>query len=249
MKKTNYLKLVVNFVPIILLFLLVTYTPEFVKFSHTILGKAFAVILILFYVSLDIILGLFVCALVIFYYQTDYVESFNNMLNEDFTEKLEGEEKEKNESEEIGENEESEKSEKNKDKDNIEQIKKVKKVETPIETTESFETLEDAYPLAPTTEISYDKSVDNFRKEHCKKGHLINKGQIVKPEMAQHVYPIIQENNFKKCNICDPLCDFQINDKRIIDEANLTTPKSSNDMFEKVWINLRTTTEPTNYES
>jgi Na+/H+ antiporter NhaC len=104
MKKTNYLKLVVNFVPIILLFLLVTYTPEFVKFSHSILGKAFAVILILFYVKLDFILGLFVCALVIFYYQTDYVESFNNMLNEGFTEKLDeekqetGEEKEKKES-------------------------------------------------------------------------------------------------------------------------------------------------------
>jgi hypothetical protein len=244
MKKLDTFKLVVNFVPIILLFLLVTYTPEFVKFSHTILGKAFAVILILFYVKLDLILGLFVCALVIFYYQTDYVESFNNMLNEGFTEKLEGEE----ESEKSEESEESKKSEENKDKDNIEKVKKVKKVETPIETTESFETLEDAYPLAPTTEISYDKSVDNFRKEHCKKGHLINKGQIVKPEMAEHVYPIIQENNFKKCNICDTSCDFQINDKRIIDEADLTTPKSSNDMFEKVWINLRTTTEPTNYE-
>jgi hypothetical protein len=222
MKKTNYLKLVVNFVPIILLFLLVTYTPEFVKFSHTILGKAFAVILILFYVKLDLILGLFVCALVIFYYQTDYVESFNNMLNEGFTEKMEGEKEEKVE-----------------DKEQVE----VEKGEKPIETTESFETLEDAYPLAPTTEIEYDKKVDNFRKEHCKKGHLINKGQIVKPEMAEHVYPIITQDDFNKCNICDPSCDFEINDKRILAEADLTNPKSSNDMFEKVWINLRTTTE------
>jgi hypothetical protein len=216
MKKTNYLKLVVNFVPIILLFLLVTYTPEFVKFSHTILGKAFAVILILFYVKLDFILGLFVCALVIFYYQTDYVESFNNMLNEGFTEKIEGEEKEKEKSVEV---------------------------EKPVESTEAFESLEDAYPLEPTTEIKHDKNVDNFRKAHCKKGHLIHKGQIVKSEMAEHVFPSIKQSEFNKCNICDASCDFEINDKRIIDEADLTNPKSSNDMFEKVWKNLRTTTE------
>jgi hypothetical protein len=220
MKKTNYLKLVVNFVPIILLFLLVSYTPEFVKFSHTILGRAFAVILIIFYVKLDFILGLFVCALVIFYYQTDYVESFNNMLNEGFTEKLD---EEKQETE-------------------IEEEKKEKSIEVK-ETTESFETLEDAYPLASTTEIKYDKNVDQFRKAHCKRGHVIHKGQIVKPEMTEHVFPNIKQSDFNKCNICDPLCDFEINDKRIIDEADLTNPKNSNDMFEKVWTNLRTTTE------
>jgi hypothetical protein len=220
MKKIDSFKLVVNFVPIILLFLLVTYTPEFVKFSHTILGKAFAVILILFYVKLDFILGLFVCALVIFYYQTDYVESFNNMLNEGFTEKME----------------------KGSDKVKEETVEKKKHIES-TETAESFETIEDAYPLEPTTEIKYDKNVDNFRKAHCKKGHLIHKGQIVKPEMAEHVFPSMKQSDFNKCNICDVSCDFQINDRRIIDEADLTNPKSSNDMFEKVWKNLRTTTE------
>ena len=91
LSKQNILKYIVNFVPIILLYVLVTYTPEFVKFSHSILGKAFAVILILFYVKIDFVLGLFVCALVVFYYQTDYVESFNNMLNEGFTENVKGE--------------------------------------------------------------------------------------------------------------------------------------------------------------
>jgi len=222
MKKIDSFKLVVNFVPIILLFLLVTYTPEFVKFSHTILGKAFAVILIIFYVKLDFLLGLFVCALVIFYYQTDYVESFNNMLNEGFTEKME---------------------EPDEEKDVKEETQKMEKVEKPIETTESFETLEDAYPVEPTIEIKYDKNVDQIRKAHCKKGHLIHKGQKVKPEMAEHVFPSIKQTDFEKCNICDNTCDFDINDKRIIDESELTNPKSSNDMFEKVWKNLRTTTE------
>jgi hypothetical protein len=228
MKKTTHLKLIVNFVPMILLFLLVTYTPEFVKFSHTILGKAFAVILILFYVNLDTILGLFVCALVIFYYQTDYVESFNNMLNEGFTEKIENNK----------ENEQHKEKEEDKDK-----TVEVEKVEKPVETTESFETLEAAYPITHTNKNLCDNSAVNFRKKYCEKGHLIHKGQIVKPEMAEHVYQITQQNDFKKCNICDPSCDFEINDKRILSETDLTNPKSSNDMFEKVWINLRTTTE------
>ena len=170
MKKTNYMKLVVNFVPIILLFLLVSHTPEFVRLSNTILGKAFAVILIIFYVKLDYILGLFVCALVIFYYQTDYVESFNIMLNEGFTEKLEGDETD--ETDETYETDEGEEKEKKKEEDVTEETsKKMAKVETiPVEeTTESFETLEDAYPLLPIPETKYDKNVDNFRKEHCKK--------------------------------------------------------------------------------
>ena len=61
--------------------------------------------------------------------------------------------------------------------------------------------------------------------------------------MVQHVHPIIVQDDSKKCNICDPSCDFQIMDKRIVAEADLMNPKSSNDMFEKVWENLRTTCE------
>jgi hypothetical protein len=212
----------INFIPIILLYLLVTYTPEFVKFSHTILGKALAVILILFYVKLDLIIGLFVCALVVFYYQTDYVESFNNMLNEGFTEKEETTE----EKEEFTEEE----------KDNEDTTEK--KVSEPV--TENFERLEDAYP---TKEVKHDIATDNFRKSHCEKGHLIHKGQIIKPEMSEHVYPILQSSEFNKCNICDTKCNFEIINNRLTDESDLTKPKRSNDMFEKVWENLRTTTE------
>ena len=77
------LKLLVNFIPILLIVLLVSYTPEFIQFSQSVLGKLFAVLLILFYVKLDVFVGVFVCILVILYYQTDYVESFNEMLNPD----------------------------------------------------------------------------------------------------------------------------------------------------------------------
>ena len=230
------LQLAINFIPIILLYLLVTYTPEFVKFSHTILGKALAVILILFYVKLDLIIGLFVCALVVFYYQTDYVDSFNNMLNEGFTEKEETTEDKEESTEEkeefTEENEEEQEPEKEKEKE------KEKKVSEPA--TENFERLEDAYP---TKEIKHDVATDDFRKSHCEKGHLIHKGQIIKPEVAEHVYPILQYAEFNKCNICDTKCNFEIINNRLTDESDLIKPKRSNDMFEKVWENLRTTTE------
>ncbi len=215
MKKIEILNLLINFIPIILLFLLATYTPEFIKFSQTVLGKAFAVVLIIFYVKIDIILGLFVCALVIFYYQSDYIESFENPL---FNNSL----KEEN-------------------KKNMTIISSKETVK--VGSTEGLQNLNTAYPLDPIQKITCDDSVTEFRKTHCKKGHLIYKGQTVKPEMAEHVYPEIKQNEYHKCNICDPSCGFEIIEKRINDEMELLTPKRSNDMFEQVWTNMVTTTQ------
>lgn len=76
-------KLVINFLPIVLIFLLATYTPQFAAFSQTALGRLLAIFLILFYLKLDFLTGLFVCVLIILYYQTDYVEGFSEMLKED----------------------------------------------------------------------------------------------------------------------------------------------------------------------
>ena len=69
--------LLLNFLPMIILYLVATYSPEIAKWSHTLLGKAVAVAVILLYTFSDIIAGLLACAIVIFYYQTDYVEGFS----------------------------------------------------------------------------------------------------------------------------------------------------------------------------
>jgi hypothetical protein len=53
------------------------YYKETAQFAHSILGKLVAIALILLYTRVDILYGAFVCALVIFYYQTDYVEGFD----------------------------------------------------------------------------------------------------------------------------------------------------------------------------
>lgn len=68
-----------QFIPIGLLFLFLSYRSEFVEFSQTPWGKVFAVFMILLYTHMDKMFGLFVCAMVILYYQSEWVESFLNM--------------------------------------------------------------------------------------------------------------------------------------------------------------------------
>ena len=67
-----------EFIPIITIFLLLSYPTIIASISHSSLGRFIAVCIIVFYSSLDKYLGLFVCGLVIFYYQLDFVESFTN---------------------------------------------------------------------------------------------------------------------------------------------------------------------------
>ena len=69
-----------QFIPIVLIVLLLSYSTAFVNFSYSILGKVIALIIIMFYTHLDKYVGLVICLLVIIYYQSDYVE---NMLNTD----------------------------------------------------------------------------------------------------------------------------------------------------------------------
>jgi hypothetical protein len=71
-------KLLLQFIPIIIVFLLLTYFKGVAKFSRTILGKLVAVCVILFYTCIDRLYGVLLCGLVILYYQSDFIE---NMLN------------------------------------------------------------------------------------------------------------------------------------------------------------------------
>jgi hypothetical protein len=58
--------------------MLITYFKTTAEFSRTILGKLIAICVIIFYTCIDILYGLFVCALTILYYQSEFIE---NMLN------------------------------------------------------------------------------------------------------------------------------------------------------------------------
>ena len=206
------MKLLLNFLPMVILYLVATYSEDVAKWSHTVLGKTIAVGIILLYSFFDIVSGLLACALVIFYYQSDYVESF-----------VSGEIKQES-----------------KDGYTSISLKETRAILLDVTDKETpGERLEDAYPLTPTVEVVYDKDVDHFRQKHCKRGHLVHKGQIVKNEMAEHVFPEVKQDSFHKCNICDPACSFDLD---LIDkEDELVNPKSSNDWYDQVWANMRST--------
>ena len=201
------MKLVLNFLPIIIIFLLVSYSDQIAQWSHTILGKLFSIFLIIFYTKIDVLSGLVVCALVILYYQTDYVEGFASKAEiEGFSSSiiLPETDLDMEYEEENGPGNEG---------------------ETSVDV--SLEILPDAYPSSPTDAILYDPQVDKFRQINCSKGHLVHKGQIVKNEMAEHVFPQIEQKDFHKCNICDYSCEFNFIDRKIQVQDQLIKPKSA----------------------
>jgi hypothetical protein len=250
------MNLILNFLPMVLIYLIATYSPQVARISHTVLGKVIAIGLILLYCFFDIVSGLLVCALVIFYYQTDYVESFSTA-SPDTEGEGESEEDSKAESKETKDEEKKEDESKEEAFTTVvkNEVLIVGKIGVPIKPTvdgheevlssSPGEALEDAYPLEPTItkDIVSDKKASDFRKKHCSKGHLMHKGQVVKPESAEHVFPEIKQADFHKCNICDPTCRFDLinnqSEKMLKAEENLTKPKSSNDFFEVVWNNIQ----------
>jgi len=202
-------KIVINFLPIVLIFLLATYTPEFAAFSQTALGRLLAIFLILFYLKLDFLTGLFVCVLIILYYQTDYVEGFSEMLKED-------------EEAEMPSHETTPVSESSPIASSTPQSR--------TEPLEPFSTYETVSEKKANNRILYDKSKQEFRKKYCDKGHLIHKGEIVNTEMAEHIFGEIKHDDYHKCNICDPSCKFDLIEPHIKSEDDLRKPVFSKEM-------------------
>lgn len=173
-------QILVEFIPIILIFLLLTYTEKMILWSHTGLGKMVVLLIILFYTSLDKLYGILVTLLFILFYQSDCVENtlnihaYNDQIKENFEPNI----------------------------DILTTHNAIKPLE-PISYIDQYE-----LPKINT------ESAKEFRQQHCEKGHLVNKGQKVKIDVAEHVYPEITFQN-GKCNICDPVCDYSVIEKQI----------------------------------
>lgn len=213
-------KFIIQFIPIVIIFLLLSYSNELVIFSHSILGKLISVLIIGYYTSIDKYVGLFVCVLMIFYYQTDYVESMLNINDniwnwkvdhdlvddysflESFTELNPGcncgspkplqEAKEEN---------------------------KLNENETIMKTCENLENYKELYE--ENGNISNEEVKDTFRKENCSsKGVLQYKNMDVKNDMAEIIFPELKFKNYA-CNPCSKTCDFSIIESRIKTEDEL----------------------------
>ena len=159
--------LLVNFIPIFLVFAILSYTEKFIHISGSVLGKLLAVVIILFYTTFDVLHGVLAAALVILYYQSDIVESMINMYEY------------QNISDKITENTEVVTSPTLLVSDNA--LSYVSQYENNTTTSGSEDRSRNT----------------SFRKKHCRKGHLVSKEQKVPIDMAQHVYPEVSFVNEK----------------------------------------------------
>ncbi len=195
-------KILNQFIPIIILFLLLSYSNEFINFSNTVLGKLFAILVIIYYTILDKRIGLLVCSLVIFYYQSDVVE---NMLNID---------------EIMGKKESKDSKE--------DEIEGMENMQCPKRNTqkENMSDLDEIYEK----ELLVDKSLDGvnkFRDEHCEGKNLKYKNMDVKDDVVEHVFPEVKYNS-DKCNPCADTCDISILENKLKNEKEMV-PKFSKD--------------------
>ena len=204
-------KILSQFIPILILFLLLTYSGEFVSFSYTILGKLLAICIIVYYTHLDVTLGLLVCAVVIYYYQNEVIENMLNMdkIMSDIFERERKEDKEENFECFDG-------------KCNMK-----KKEETTVETMSNLNDIYQPHTKYEESLVIKNDIKKKFREEHCNGKVLRFKNMDVKDDMADHVYAEVEFEK-EKCNVCDEGCSFGIVEARIQTEKDLI-PKFSKD--------------------
>ena len=107
------------------------------------------------------------------------------------------------------------------------------------------------------TEISYDsKNAEEeahknalFRKEHCSiNGELIHKNSVIKPSMAEFIYPDLQIEGSQDghgCNPCDPNCnihiskfDQRLNNENILHRRNTESLQKTSSDWVPTWFDI-----------
>ncbi len=78
-----------------------------------------------------------------------------------------------------------------------------------------------------------DENINKFREEHCENNRLKYKGNNVKNENAEHIFPNLKFL-YEPCNPCDKNCGFLIQDKLKI-EQNISYPKTDDNWVMPIW--------------
>lgn len=220
-------QVILQFIPIIALFLVLAYSRKMAQFSHSVLGKLIAVAIIVFYTHENKLLGLLACSLFVFYYQSDSVE---NMLNMDG---LEG-----NSYEGIGEIPNNDNTENEILDDGIFLQHSTSEMGTlPREfdmhkgvqkdkprSAKAIEHMENYVELYPNDALSSGLVQDEFRKENCKGNVLKYKDMTVPNDMAAHVFTELSFVDKYPCNPCAKTCNFSIIETKIKTEEKLVKP-------------------------
>ncbi len=206
---------VMQFIPIILVLIYASYKPWFVDASHTILGKVVAIMMILYYTSIDYVYGTLCCVVIIAFYQMNEREGFDTEGTAEGREETSLDDGIPSmEAKPVGDTKPKE--------GGVMPSAKPLTVGSPLQVK----------PV-PYTMDAFNTARDTFIQEKCKNGVLMYKDFPVKSEMADHVFPEIQFNTKSRCNPCDSTCDYSIVEAKIDTETELC-PRSSNNLFDQV---------------
>lgn len=91
-------KVIAEIIPIFFIFFYLSYPNEMFTFFDSILGRLVLVLLIMFYSSIDKFLGLFVCGLVIIFYQLENISFYEMLIESNDFESYKNIQEEENES-------------------------------------------------------------------------------------------------------------------------------------------------------
>jgi len=246
------------FVPIVLLYMFLAYTKDTILFSNTPVGKFIAICIIAYYTNVNILYGVFVCMLILVYYQTDLVEDILHMEHSDF---IESRLTEMNA--EIQHNWGEPQWALSFDGKPSPVIPRTPTlvprygVLTEEESPKSKSLYEgfqsgspDIYSYRSSQHSSNGGRIPDqpdkkeelmamFRKEHCVNGALEHKGMAINPEMTEHVFREFKpDNEWQRCNPCDSTCSFSIIEERIQTEVAVK-PVDSNDFFQSNLESMR----------
>ena len=218
-------------IPVIILFVFVCYPVEMAHLSETSLGKLFFISLILFYGASEPIYGLFVCVLVLVYYQMGYLEHIlsteRNMLlqesmavmNSDLIQDLQM----ANVPKQVY----------------LSKLGSYSTNDPSVFAYEPFDKIVDYNESIITGSNKKAELMAAFRRENCSNGQLVKDGLPVRREMVDHVFREIHfADEFAKCNPCDPKCNFSILETRLATEEVLVKPKSSKEEAGQDWNSI-----------
>jgi hypothetical protein len=219
-----------EYLPVILIFILVVYTKSFIEIANTPLGRFIAILLILLYTYIDVIQGLFVCLLIILFYQMEFndnlfyafakTEYMSPISNENPIRKLVHQFKTDQDENIVPLNLKVD-SKYNTEGDYVlepkENLHKTLLISSEVLSTINNEMVTEPFSKLTENELiesEYAPIADNtkiFQNQHCTNSKLMYKDFPVKKEMSQHMFKEVEFKNDAICNLCDPNCEFAVN--------------------------------------
>ena len=217
---------IADFIPILIIFLFLCYTNISIQFANTVLGRFIAIAVIVYYTSIDYLYGLIACLIIVFFYQSMFIEGLKNMENfENMNYKKEFDVSGNVLGNDINDN----KAYKN-DEQNLEAFE-----DYPSEYKYLSGEKENVYNHFNKDHINILKNT--FVKNNCRNGQLFHKEYNVKKEMTEFVYPNIKFED-DTCNVCDPNCKFSIIEQKIQTEDLMMKPVDSNDWYNDAMVKI-----------